>query len=89
MSLEQIAGILVHARPDLTPEVAMRLGRLPGVSVQEDLGGGRLIVVAESAGERQMVEAFTAIRDIDGVLSASLTYHYTDHSGSLEEEIPA
>lgn len=89
MSLEQIAGILVHARPDLTAEVATRLGRLPGVSVQEDLGGGRLIVVAESAGERQMVEAFTAIRDIDGVLSASLTYHYTDHSGSLEEEIPA
>lgn len=89
MSTAEISGVLVHARPEAVAEVARRLGELPGVEVHSDLGQGRLIVVAESTGGRQTADTFTAIRDIDGVLSASLTYHYTDQTSSLDEEFPA
>lgn len=89
MSTEQISGVLVHARPDSALVVTASLEQMPGVEVHADLGDGRLIVTAESSSEKGLAETFAAIRDVDGVLSTSLTYHYTDQSSSLDEEMPA
>ncbi len=86
VATEQISGVLVHARPEAAVPVTSALEAMPGVEVHDDLGDGRLIVIVESTDERVMADTFTDIRNTDGVLSASLTYHYTDETSFLDEE---
>ena len=87
MSTEQISGLLVHARTSEVARVRDVLDALPGVDVRLDLGDGRLVVIVENASERAMSDTFAEIRNVEGVLSASLTYHFADDSVSLDEEI--
>jgi nitrate reductase NapD len=88
MSAEQISGLLVHAMPDEVAPVCNALNALPGVDVDSNLGDGRLVVIVENTGERAMADTFAEIRNVEGVLSASLTYHFADDSVSLDEELP-
>jgi nitrate reductase NapD len=88
MSAEQISGLLVHARPGEVAPVCNALNALPGVDVDSNLGDGRLVVIVENTGERAMADTFAEIRNVEGVLSASLTYHFADDSVSLDEELP-
>ena len=87
MSTEQISGLLVHVRTGGVTRVRDVLDALPGVDVRMDLGDGRLVVIVENANDRAMADTFAEIRNIEGVLSASLTYHFADDSVSLDEEI--
>ncbi len=89
MSTEQISGVLVHARPELAATVAIGLDQLPGVQVHDHLESSRFVVIIESPNEREMADTFSAVRNVEGVLSASLTYHYADQTSSLDEELPA
>jgi nitrate reductase NapD len=87
MSKVHISGVLVHARSAEVDQVRSRLASIPGVDVHSDAGDGRLITIVECATEESMADTFTEIRNVEGVLSAAVTYHFNDELESLNEEI--
>ena len=73
-----IAGVLVHARPDKAPDVAAQLAALPGVEVHRHNDDGRLVITVEEVDETTTGERLLAIQKLEGLLSASLVYHHFD-----------
>ena len=73
-----IAGVLVHARPDKADQVAARLDALPGVEVHQRSDDGRLVITVEDIDETTAGERLLEIQLFEGLLSASLVYHHFD-----------
>lgn len=82
-----IAGVLVQARPDCGPAVAMALAELPGTEVHATGNAGRLVVVCECAGGEAAVELISRMRDLPGVLNVALVYQHAESAAAMEEEI--
>ncbi len=75
---EHICGVLVQVRPERL-EVAMTgLAGLPGVEVHQHTDDGRLVVTVEDTPEATAGDVMHRFYDVDGVISASLVYHYHD-----------
>jgi nitrate reductase NapD len=70
-----ISSVILGARPECVSEVRLALMTLAGVEVHAAAEDGRMIVTIESADEGATVASFEAIRQLPGVLSASLVYH--------------
>ncbi len=70
-----ISSLIVGAQPAMLDRVRAGLGAMPGVEVHACSDDGRMIVSLETNSERSTVDTFEAIRQLDGVLSASLVYH--------------
>lgn len=75
---EHVCGVFVQARPDKLDAVAAGLASLPGVEVHQRTDDGRLVVTAEDTPETTAGEVMHRFYDVDGVISASLVYHYHD-----------
>jgi nitrate reductase NapD len=85
MSEMHLCGVLVHARREQTGAVRTRLERLAGVEVHADTPDGRLVITVEDTPQRHCIDTISDIRDLEGVLGASLVYQHTD-TGEPEEE---
>ena len=70
-----ISSVIVGALPAAAEQVAAQLRQLAGVEVHVVADDGRMIVSIESASEGATVSTFEAIRQLPGVLSASLVFH--------------
>lgn len=70
-----ISSVILGALPANAEEVAAQLRRLAGVEVHAVADDGRMIVSIESDSEDATVSTFEAIRQLPGVLSASLVFH--------------
>ncbi len=70
-----ISSLIVGVQPAMRDRVCAGLNGLPGVEVHACSDDGRMIVSLETCNERTTVDTFEAIRQLDGVLSASLVYH--------------
>lgn len=70
-----ISSIILGVHPGDAAGVGVQLATLEGVEVHAVAEDGRMIVTIESATEGATVDTFEAIRQIPGVLSASLVYH--------------
>ncbi len=81
-----ICGVLVHARPEHSASVSRALEAYPGVEVHQRTDDGRLVVSIEDTQDRFAGEMLAEVHKIDGVLSASLVYHYMDTETPLEEK---
>ena len=82
-----ICSLLVHTNPDKASFVQSNLESFPGVEVHGGQNEGKLIVSLEQEGEEDSVaDTMSAFRDIDGVLSTVLIYHYGGND-PLDEEI--
>lgn len=82
-----ICSLLVHTNPDKAGFVQSSLESFPGVEVHGGQNEGKLIVSLDQEGEEDSVaDTMSAFRDIDGVLSTVLIYHYGG-SDPLDEEI--
>ncbi len=86
-----IAGVLIHARPDKAEALAAKLATLPGVEVHRRGGDGRLVITVEEVDETSTGERLLEIQCLDGLLSASLVYHHfePDMDDSLTAEAAA
>ena len=71
-----ISSVVVHAQSSSVDRVRGGLGALAGVEVHAASSEGRLIVTIETDSDQETVDAFEAIRQLDGVLSASLVYSH-------------
>jgi nitrate reductase NapD len=89
MTTVNISGVLVHAKPEEVDQVRTRLASIPCVDVHSDVGNGRLITIIECHTEERMADTFSEIRNVEGVLSAAVTYHFNNEADSLGEEIPS
>ncbi len=79
-----ISSVIVGALPADAGQVAAQLRQLAGVEVHVVADDGRMIVSIESASEGATVSTFEAIRQLPGVLSASLVFH--QYESDPEEE---
>ncbi len=78
MAIEQginISSVIVGALPADAERVQAGLRAMGGVEVHAVADDGRMIVSIESDSEGATVNIFEAIRQLPGVLSASLVYH--------------
>lgn len=70
-----ICSLVVHAKPERVPAVAVQLHALPGVEVHGQ-GEGRLVITVEDTAETQAADTLAAVNGVDGVISTALIYHY-------------
>lgn len=82
-----ISGIVVHAHPQHQALVTTALGKLPGVEIHAASPDHKLVVTIEADDDRSTTDCFETIRQLPGVLSASMVYHHFEDSQSLEQEI--
>ena len=81
-----LCSVVVHARPERIHQVTDNLNSLPGVEVH---GGaedeGKLIVTVEDEGDVSAADTMMSFNSVDGVISATLIYHYG--GDDLDEEV--
>lgn len=85
VAVENVCGVLVHARPDEIKRISGDLEALPGVEVHQATEDGRLVVTVEDAEGQWAGATISRFNDIQGVLSVALVYHHFD--SDLEGEI--
>lgn len=73
-----IAGVLVHSRPEGAEAVAAALVQMPGVELHHRTAEGRLIVTVEDTDASRAGDVLLAMHNQPGVLSATLVYHHFD-----------
>lgn len=76
--VENVCGVLVHARPDRRDAVRTALEELPGVEIHVATEDGRLVVTVEDADGNWAGATISRFNDIPGVLSVALVYHHFD-----------
>ena len=82
-----VSGVLVRSRPETMSRTQAGLEKLPGVEVLTTTGEGHIVTVVERETDAALAEVFQEIQNSDGVLSASLVYHYSDNLNALDEEV--
>lgn len=79
-----IAGVVIHARPEKLAGVEAQLIEFPGVEVHATAEDGRMVVTVEDE-ESRMGDTVMAFQNVDGVLSASLIYHHFEDSEEAQQ----
>ena len=80
-----LCGVLVHARREQAQQVSQELRGMPGTEVHAVSEDGRLVVTVEDRGKYRCVDTITQFNDVDGVISTSLIYQYTDRDPFVQE----
>lgn len=73
-----ISGVIVRAYPEQVAAVQQCLSEIPGVEVHAATDDGRLIVTVEEDNDRILADTVLGLREVPGVLSASMVYHQYD-----------
>ncbi|MGV1099683.1 chaperone NapD [Thiovibrio sp. JS02] len=77
-----IAGVLVHAKPNFTDQVAATLRNLPGLEIHARTNDNRFVVTIFEQHDAVISETLRKLHDVEGVLSAAMVYQH------CEEEDP-
>ena len=81
-----ICSVVVHARPERINQVASNLAELPGVEIHgTSEADGKFIVTVEDEGEASAADTMMSFNSVDGVISATLIYHYG--GDDLDQEV--
>ncbi len=80
-----ISSLVVCARQRDRGAVCAALERMPGLEVHTAIGSGQMIVVADHDDAAAAADSFVAIHKIEGVLSVSLVYQFSDDARPTEE----
>ncbi len=80
-----LCSLIVHTRPEKGPQVEERLNQIPGVEVHGGVEEGKLIVTVEDTEDAPASDTMMSFNDIEGVISATLIYHYG--GDDLNEEV--
>ncbi|MDH5471622.1 MAG: chaperone NapD [Gammaproteobacteria bacterium] len=87
MSEFNICGVLVHAREENAQQVKNYLENMSGVEVHSATDHGRLIVTVEGNTRRFVADTISSFQTVDGVLSASMVYQYSDDIQVTENSV--
>ncbi len=80
-----ISSLVVRTKPDLLAGVRNRINTMPEAEVYGNHEDGRLVVVLDTADNRQAADTITSIQNQADILSATLIYQYDDQFGSQAE----
>ncbi|TWA91805.1 periplasmic nitrate reductase chaperone NapD [Azospirillum brasilense] len=72
-----IASILVHLRPERSPDVRAAIAALGDVEVHTE-ERGRMVVTVEGPHEGRIADRMTAIHLMNGVMSAVMVFHHAE-----------
>ncbi|AWJ82433.1 nitrate reductase (plasmid) [Azospirillum sp. TSH58] len=72
-----IASILVHLRPERSPDVRAAVAALGDVEVHAE-ERGRMVVTVEGPHEGRIADRMTAIHLMPGVMSAVMVFHHAE-----------
>jgi len=87
MSEYNLCSALVHAKQDEIDSVKLKIENQQGVEVHAVTDDGRLIVTIEDESRKVVGERIMGFYDIDGVLSASMIYQFSDDELNEQETI--
>lgn len=73
-----ISSLVVRTKPSLLAAVGERIDAIPEAEVYGKHEDGRLVVVLDTADNRQAADTITDIQNQPDVLSANLIYQYDD-----------
>lgn len=73
-----ISSLVIRSRPEQTSSVVQQIQDIDDAQVAHFDDLGRIVVTLETPGEEGIVKAMAALHEINGVVSAALTYHQTD-----------
>jgi len=76
-----VTGVVVQTRPSALARVRRALAAMPGVDVHAASAEGRLAVTVESDGEADAAQTLGRLRDVPGVIAASLVYAHAEPAG--------
>ena len=79
MSEYNLCSVLVHAKADMIDQVKQQLEAIEGVEVHASTDDGRLIVTVEDELRKHVGDRIMSFYELDGVLSASMIYQYSDN----------
>lgn len=84
-----IAGVIVHTRPEQVAALEKTLAAMPGVEVHARTDDGRLIVTVEddpsSPSDRDPDDIVMNLHHLEGVLCAALVYHHFEPDSGAQE----
>lgn len=89
MSEMNICGVLVHVKNNCVEQVTKSLQAMPGVEIHQVTAEGRMIVTIEGESRRYVGDTLTGFYNVEGVLSASMVYQFSDEISATEEGTPA
>jgi nitrate reductase NapD len=72
-----IASFIVRTRADDAADVAHRIAAIEGAEVHA-VEDGKIIVVVEASGERELADRMDDLRGLPEVLMVNLVYHQAD-----------
>lgn len=87
MSKYNICSVLVHAKNEMIDAVKEQLELQQGVEVHATTDDGRIIVTVEDEYRKTVGERIMGFYDLDGVLSASMIYQFSDDEFNEQEII--
>ena len=73
-----ISSLVVHALPEGLERVTAEIAESTCASVEVQDASGKLVVLLETANQKEVLDQIERINKIDGVISASLIYHHID-----------
>lgn len=71
-----ISGVVIHANPEQCERVRTQITALDGVEVHAVTEEGRLVVTVDQPDDRKAADTFSALQNVEGVLSTALVYNY-------------
>ena len=89
MSEYNICGVVIHAAASKKESIENILTQTEGVEVHASTEQGKLVVTVESEDNFYVADTIDSFKDIDGVLTASMIYHFCDKQNTTNEGMPA
>jgi periplasmic nitrate reductase NapD len=84
-----ISSVIVHPRPGEAEDVRARLVAIAGIEIHAVATDGRMIAIVETSSDGAMVDAFDAINNTEGVMSAAMVFHQSEADPEMEISVAA
>ncbi len=73
-----ISSIIVQTYPERSAALQGELTALPGVEIHASKEDGTIIITVEDTPEQAPARTLMGVQNLQGVLSASMVYNYSD-----------
>ncbi|PJC86866.1 nitrate reductase [Vibrio sp. HA2012] len=80
-----VSSLAVHAAADQLEQVKTAIEALNGAEVPAMSDAGKMVVVIEGDSRNSLADTFDQIKQLPGVLAATLVFHQMDEQCELEE----
>jgi nitrate reductase NapD len=81
----KVVSLVLKFMPRHADEIKSAVEAVPGASVAVDSGDGRMIVLVEDGPGYAVSDSIFKVHQIPQVMSATLSYEYSDEAHALEE----